>query len=128
MKYYYFNNSYILTVFFLQKAEERCVIRVQRHDVAIYLMGILDIESVVSWVHSLSFWLTVYFTIMSLFFFFFFFLALRKGPRNLLFIPSSFQVFFIRCLFPALCRLISFLEDVTNFCLPFIIWVYSLFL
>lgn len=73
-----------------------------------YLMDTLEIEIVVSWVHSLSFWLTILFK-SDTFVFHFFFLALGKGPLEThLFIPSSFEAFFFHYLFPVLCGLISF--------------------
>lgn len=71
LKHYYFHNSHVLTLFFLKEVEECCVIRIPRHDIAMYLMDICEIEIVVSWVYTLSFWLTVFFIKVSFLFFFF---------------------------------------------------------
>ena len=53
VKHCHFHNSYVLMLFFLKEVEECCVIRIPRHAIFMYLMGILEIEIVVCCVHRL---------------------------------------------------------------------------
>ena len=57
-------------------------------------MGILEIEIVVSWAYTLSYWLTVYFIKVS-FLFFFFPLLLGRKLITLKFIVSSVKIFLL---------------------------------
>lgn len=103
VKYYHFHNLYVLRLFFLKEAEECCVIRILKHDITVCVTGLLEMEILVSWVHSLlimSFLLVdciIHKSIISVFLFLFFPLS-REGNLELFclfFLHLKFFLFII---------------------------------